>query len=159
MVKCHGHQKALLHNLESTTFDQSTCMLCIWSLQYEYEFHCVNKYLAVIWHCLLYRLFGIDCDTLPNLIFLLTVGLRRKKPSLMKIDCFKSLWPSDAIWRHTTVTALVQIMVRCLTASSRYLNLRWLIISEGLGHTGNGNFTGNLEPSGNLYPRHKFQNN
>ena len=43
---------------------------------------------------------------------------------------FKSLWPSDAIWRKGSMSTLVQVMAWCLTAPSHYLNQCWLIITK-----------------------------
>ena len=40
------------------------------------------------------------------------------------------LWPGDAIWRHRTWSALVQIMACCPTSPSHYMKQCWLIISE-----------------------------
>ena len=66
-----------------------------------------------------------------------------------------SLWPSDAIWRHRSGSTLVQIMVCCLTAPSHYLNQCWLIISEVLWHSPEGNFTWNAQ---DMYPWREFEN-
>ena len=46
-----------------------------------------------------------------------------------------SLWPSDVIWWHRSVSTLAQVMACCLTAPSHYLNQCWLIISEVLWHS------------------------
>ena len=54
---------------------------------------------------------------------------------------FKSLWPSDAIWRHRSGSALVQVMACYLTASSHYLNQCWLIISYFQWQSPVGNLT------------------
>ena len=51
------------------------------------------------------------------------------------IKLFISLWPSDAIWHNKTWSTLVQVMARCLTARSHYLNQCWLIVSEVLWHS------------------------
>ena len=51
-----------------------------------------------------------------------------------------SLWPSHTIWRHRLRSTLVQVMARCLTASSHYLNQCWLIISEVQWHSLLGQF-------------------
>ena len=51
------------------------------------------------------------------------------------------LWPSDAIWRHRSGSALAQVMGCCLTAPSHYLNQCWLIILEVQWQSPNGNFT------------------
>ena len=61
-----------------------------------------------------------------------------------------SLWPSDAIWRYRSVSTLVQAMACCLTASSHYLNQRWLIIGEVLWHSPEGNFTWSAQ---DIYPQ------
>ena len=66
-----------------------------------------------------------------------------------------SLWPSDAIWRHRSGSTLVQVMAWCLTAPSHYLNQCWLIISEVLWHSTEGNFTWNAQ---DIYPWHEFEN-
>ena len=49
---------------------------------------------------------------------------------LWPYDCkfVKSLWPSEAILRHKTVSTLVQVMACCLTAPSHYLNLGFCVI-------------------------------
>ena len=54
---------------------------------------------------------------------------------------FKSLWPSDAIWRHRSGSTLAQVMACCLTAPSHYLNQCWLTISKIQLHSSDGNFT------------------
>ena len=40
----------------------------------------------------------------------------------------KSLWLSDAIWRHGYGSTLAQVIACCLTAPNHYLNKCWLII-------------------------------
>ena len=45
------------------------------------------------------------------------------------------LWPCDDIWRHRTWSTMVQVMACCLTATSHYLNLCWLPISDFLWHS------------------------
>ena len=52
---------------------------------------------------------------------------------------FNSLWPRHAIW--WIWSTLVQACY--LTSPSHYLNQCWLIISEVLWHSPEGNFTGN----------------
>ena len=42
-----------------------------------------------------------------------------------------AIWPSDAIWRFRSGSALAQVMACCLLAPSHYLNQCWLTISEG----------------------------
>ena len=54
-----------------------------------------------------------------------------------------SLWPSDAIWRHRSMSTLAQVMACCLTAPSHYLNQCWLMIREVLWHSPDSNFTEN----------------
>ena len=46
-----------------------------------------------------------------------------------------SLGPSDAIWRWTSWSTLVQLMAWCLMAPSHYLIQCWLIISKVLWHS------------------------
>ena len=53
---------------------------------------------------------------------------------------FNSLWPSDAIWRQGSKSALVQVMACCLTAPSHYLNQCWLIITKVQWCSSEGNF-------------------
>ena len=53
--------------------------------------------------------------------------------SLVQLD--NLLYPSDAIWRHGSGSALVQVMVCCLMVPSNYLNQCWLIMREALSHT------------------------
>ena len=54
--------------------------------------------------------------------------------------------PSDAIWRYRSGATLGQVMAYCSTAQSySYLNQCWLVISEVLGHSPDGNFTGNAK--------------
>ena len=40
-----------------------------------------------------------------------------------------SLWPSDTIWHHRSLSALFQVMACCLLGPSHYLNLWWLIVN------------------------------
>ena len=58
-----------------------------------------------------------------------------------------SLWPSDAIRRHRIWSALVQVMACCLTAPSHYLKQYWVVISEVLLLSRDGNFTGSPQDS------------
>ena len=44
----------------------------------------------------------------------------------------KSLWPSNAIWRHIYRAALPRAMACCLTAPSHYLKQRWVIPNDML---------------------------
>ena len=50
--------------------------------------------------------------------------------STMWVGHFNSLWPRDAIWRHSSGSTLVQVMTCCLTTPTNYLNqiLCWHII-------------------------------
>ena len=64
--------------------------------------------------------------------------------SALDLENWRSrLWPrpSNAIWYHISGSALVQVMACCLTAQSHYPNQCWLIISEVLWHSSEGNFT------------------
>ena len=56
---------------------------------------------------------------------------------------FNSLWPSDAIWRYSSMSTLARVMVCCLTAPGHHLNQCWLMISEVLWHSPDSNFTEN----------------
>ena len=46
----------------------------------------------------------------------------------MWYHCFKSLWPSDAKWRHRSRSTLAQVMACCLASPRHYQNRCWLII-------------------------------
>ena len=63
-----------------------------------------------------------------------------------------SLVPSDATWRHRTMSTLVQVMACCLTAPSHYLNQCWLNIIRVLWHS---LFLWNAQ---DIYPWYEFQN-
>ena len=56
------------------------------------------------------------------------------------LNTLNSLMPSDVIWWHRSGSTLAQVMACCLTAPSHYLNQRWLIISNVLWHSSEGNF-------------------
>ena len=51
----------------------------------------------------------------------------------------KSLWPSDAIWRHKSGSTLVQIMACYPTAPNHYPNQRWFLISDIPWHSPESN--------------------
>ena len=53
-----------------------------------------------------------------------------------------SLWPSDAIWRQGSWSAMDLVIICCLMAPSHYLNQCWLITSWVLWHSPKTNFTG-----------------
>ena len=61
-----------------------------------------------------------------------------------------SLWPSDDIWCHWSLSTLIQEMAWCLMAPSHYLNQCWIIISEVLWHSPWDNFTGNAQDEMNV---------
>ena len=52
-----------------------------------------------------------------------------------------SLWPSDAIWWHKSLSTLAQVMVCCLSAPNHNLNQCWLVIKDVLWHSWESNFT------------------
>ena len=54
-------------------------------------------------------------------------------------NVYLELTPWDAIWRHGSGSTLVQVMACCLKAPSHYLNQYWLINSEVLWHSPEGN--------------------
>ena len=60
-----------------------------------------------------------------------------------------SLRPSDAIWRQTYRSTLVQVMVCCLTAPSHYPNQCWLFFRKVQWHASEGCFT--FDISTNIY--------
>ena len=51
-------------------------------------------------------------------------------PCFQQLSLVNSLWPSDAIWQHRSVSTLAQVMACCLPPPSHYLNQCWLFISE-----------------------------
>ena len=57
-----------------------------------------------------------------------------------------SLWPCEAIWRHTSGSTLAQEMACCLTAPSRYLNQCRFIMSKVQRHLA-GSLGHNLMPA------------
>ena len=67
-----------------------------------------------------------------------------------RVQWVNSLWPSDAIWRHGSGSALTQVMVCCLTAPSHYLNQYWHIISKVQWHLSEGNFIINTSAMNHL---------
>ena len=97
---------------------------------------------------LLYYQF-LESSSLFNYIFhdhSLSLGQSCYYPTACEVtpkDMVNSLWPSDTIWRQRSRSTLVQVMACCLKAPSHYLNQCWLIISEVLRHSPEGNFTGN----------------
>ena len=56
----------------------------------------------------------------------------------------KSLWPSDAIWRHRAGSTLVDVIPCCLSASRPYLNQCWLITNMVVWHSPEDNSNGNV---------------
>ena len=56
----------------------------------------------------------------------------------------KSLWLSDAIWRHKSGSTLAQVMAWC-TTPNHYMNQYWLIISMVLWHSPKSNFTASAQ--------------
>ena len=65
-------------------------------------------------------------------------------PAAWFSDAVNSLCPSDAIWRYRSGSRLALVMACCLMAPSHYPNQCWLIISQVLWHSSEGNFTGNV---------------
>ena len=78
-------------------------------------------------------------------------GLKRKASfsfwcmMQQKHSYLNSLRPSDAIchWRSWSTLVKLHVMACCLMAPSHYLNQCWLIISEILRHSPEGNFAEN----------------
>ena len=66
-----------------------------------------------------------------------------------------SLWPSDSVWHRRFWSTLAQVMAWCLMAPSHYLNQYWLIISEVLWNSPEGNFKENAQ---NIYPWYESEN-
>ena len=60
------------------------------------------------------------------------------------VTCRNALWPSNTIWQNKWST-LAQVMVCCLTTPSHYMNQCLLLISEGLWHWTENNFTASTE--------------
>ena len=67
---------------------------------------------------------------------------------------FNSSWPSDTIWQQGSGSILAQVMACCLTAPCHYLNQCWLIISEVMWHSPEGNSTVNAQ---DIYPWYEFE--
>ena len=61
--------------------------------------------------------------------------------SISRTHWVNSLRPSDAIWRHRSMSTLVQVMAWCCQAASHYLNQCWLVISKVLWGSREDNFT------------------
>ena len=53
---------------------------------------------------------------------------------LLRTPCVNTLWPSGAVWWHTSDSTVSQVMAWCLLAPSHYLNQSWLVISESQWH-------------------------
>ena len=72
-----------------------------------------------------------------------------------------SLWPSDIMWWHISGSTLVQVMARCLTAPSHYLNQYWPPICEVLWHSSESNFTVDMSAQAtilyNEFENHNFK--
>ena len=66
-----------------------------------------------------------------------------------------SLWPCDAIRWNRLWSALAQVMACCLMARSHYLNQCWVIISEVLWHSIEGN---SIRNSQDIYLWYAFEN-
>ena len=64
---------------------------------------------------------------------------------------FNSPWPSDAIWRYRTWSILVQVAPCCLMTASYNIKQCWLIMSEVLWRSSEGNNTGNTWDIDPLY--------
>ena len=60
-----------------------------------------------------------------------------------------------AIWQPRSVSTLAQVTACCLTTPSDYLNQCWLIASEVLWYSPEGNITRNAQ---DIYPRYAFEN-
>ena len=74
--------------------------------------------------------------------------------SILCVDCrnknvytawARSLWPSDARWRHRSESTLAWVMACCLTTQSHFLTHCWLIIKWIMLHSLKGSFTGNAQ--------------
>ena len=97
--------------------------------------------------------FALQCEAgmYPNLSLSCWIYIRKLQIYLHFIAIINtvmseevnSLWPSDSIWRHRSMSTLAQIMASCLTAPSHYLSQCWLMISEVLWRSPNSNFTEN----------------
>ena len=53
---------------------------------------------------------------------------------------FNTMWPSDAIWWHRSVSIVVQLMACCLMPPSHYLNQCWLTVNKVMWHLSESNF-------------------
>ena len=57
---------------------------------------------------------------------------------------------NNATWRHKSLSTLFQVMARCLTTSSHYLNQCWLLVNKDLWHSPQSNFKLHLPESNEL---------
>ena len=62
-----------------------------------------------------------------------------------------SLWPNDVIWHRKTWSLWGQVMTCYLTASSHFQNQCWLIISDFLCYSLEGNYTINAQDNYHRY--------
>ena len=69
-------------------------------------------------------------------------------------QCVNSLCSNDAIWQRRSGSTLGQIMACCLMAPSHYLTQCWLIMSEFLWHSPEGNFARNAQ---DIYPSYEIE--
>ena len=100
--------------------DVMCCITAINSLAPE---RCRNNFMSVFFKLIL------QIDILSNSD---QIDLRRywarslTSYSITRLQWVNSLWPSDAILRPKSGSTLAQVMARCLTAPSHYLNQCWL---------------------------------
>ena len=95
--------------------------------------------------------FLYNIGILRALRFKSSYAFLKRPPVLLDFICFYwhafiysrlILWPSDAMWWHTSGSNLTQVMAYCLKAPRRYLNQCRLIIKGVLWHSPESNSTG-----------------
>ena len=68
-----------------------------------------------------------------NVIYLL-VTYQWADTKMTYLEYVNSLWPSNAIWQHSSGSTLAQVMACCHQVTSHYLNKCWGFTSDILRH-------------------------
>ena len=90
-------------------------------------------------------LIQISLKFVPNGLIDIESSLVQLNGIIKYLSQFNSLGPSDAIWRHKSLSTLALVMAWCLTAQSHYLNQCWVMIGEVLWHSPDSNLTENTD--------------
>ena len=97
----------------------------------------------------------IICPSNQIVVNLIFCEILKQRTMTVNAAGFNSLWPSGIIWQQGSRSTLAQVMACCLMAPSHYLNQCWLIISEVLRHSTEGNVAGNAP---DIYHWYDFEN-